>query len=164
MQETRKESFNVATSFTDFMHQKEAIVFAKLPIPPSSNHQYFLAKRGNKTYHIPSDDLKKFKKSMSIYPAINGPFFNMNKTGVRRWIEDGLLLEVRVMFFFRYNRIFCKDGKPKKMDVSNRLKALHDQLSHILEIDDSWFFKIYAEKCVAVESLNEESYVEISPL
>ena len=164
MLEIKKESYNGATNFDDFLHKKEAVAFAKLPLPPSSNNQYFLARRGSKTYHVPSDELKLFKVKMNGYPVLNGNLFKMNKSIVKSWISDSYALECRIMFFFKKERVFCKDGRPKKMDVSNRLKALHDQLATLLEIDDSWFFKIYAEKCVAEGNLNEESYVEISPI
>lgn len=137
-------------------------LFDHLPIPPSSNNQYILVRRGRKTYHVPSEELKTFKKEMASYAVFNRKAFEFNKGVVGAWVGEGCLLEVKAEMFFEHSRIFCKDGSPKKFDVSNRLKALHDQLALLLDIDDKWFFKVFASKSPVASQLNEKVVVQIS--
>lgn len=52
----------------------------------------------------------------------------------------GLYIRVETFIFFNYFDLFTQQGIPKKMDGSNRIKALHDTLADVLEIDDCWFW------------------------
>lgn len=65
-------------------------------------------------------------------------------TGSRQFIH------IDTVFFMLSSRILCKDGKPKRNDTSNRLKALHDAIGQILGIDDSYFWSCSCDK-VAVD-------------
>lgn len=145
------------------LEKRPFVSFPGLPLPPSSNNQYFLAKRGNKTYHIPSDELKSFKAKIEYYRLKNLIALAAKKGVIHGWLKSGHYLEVKSVFFFKEERIFCKNGDPKKMDCSNRIKALHDYLFKILVVDDSCIFKLSAEKGIAIHS-NEESYVDIFPI
>lgn len=140
------------------------VLFPSLPMPPSSNNQYVLARRGGKTFHVCSKELNAFKAEMEKYPLAYLPEFLRQKTYVRDWLKNGFALEVRAVFFFYKRRLFTKAGTPKKLDVSNRLKACHDQLAKILEIDDCTFFRVYAEKAICHDNLTEQACVEISPV
>lgn len=141
-----------------------AALFTQLPMPPSSNNQYYLARRGPKVYHIASDELKGFKASMAAYPLMRSVIFELNKNLVRNWVEQGYTLEIRSIFFFHENRLFTKKNTTKRLDCSNRIKALHDQLCNIIGIDDSLFFKVYAEKAVCLDHINEDCCTEILPI
>lgn len=88
----------------------------------------------------------------------------LNKHRVHEWVAKGGLLEARAFFFFKKERLFTLKNKPKKLDVSNRIKAIHDSLCKLLEIDDSLFFKVTAEKVVCNGNLEESSWIEILPL
>jgi len=143
---------------------KELVLFTGLPVPPSSNSQYFLARRGQKTYHIPSDELKQFKREMEKYPYLVGPDFVVSKRDIHHWIGEGRNLEIKTFFFFKRERLYTKLGHIKKLDCSNRIKALHDSLCDLLEMDDCLFFKLHAEKIACKEGSNEETWVEISPI
>lgn len=145
-------------------------LFANLPIPPSSNNQYALVRRAcrqtgkTKTYHIPSVELTQFKKQMKEYPFRDGTNFLLNKHRVREWVGKGHLLEARAYFFFKKEKLLTLKHTPKKLDVSNRIKAIHDSLCDLLGIDDCLFFKVTAEKVVCNPNLEESSWIELLPL
>ena len=136
----------------------------QLPMPPTSNHQYSLFRRGRKTYHVPSPKLKSFQEAMKQWLFSRPPNFLVEKHKVQTWIKEGYVLEIGCLFCFKKKNLFTKQDVPKRLDVSNRLKALHDSLCHILEIDDSIFFRVYAEKAIAEDNLDEMVFVDIFPI
>jgi len=113
---------------------------------------------------VPSQELKDYQKQMELYPFGQGADFLVQKNFVQHWVNEGYLLEVKALFCFKRKRIFTLKNEPKKMDVSNRIKALHDCLGKILGIDDCLFFRIHAEKALCDENLNEMVIVEIAPI
>jgi Holliday junction resolvase RusA-like endonuclease len=69
--------------------------------------------------------------------------------GVREFLKDlgDYVLDVGATFHMGKTQIVCLNGKPKRNDTSNRLKALHDALSTaILGIDDSYIWSCSADK------------------
>ncbi len=56
------------------------------------------------------------------------------------------VFHIDACFHMERSEIICKNGKPKKNDTSNRLKGLHDVLSVIIGIDDSYFWSCSADK------------------
>jgi len=142
---------------------KSYVLLTKLPIPPSSNNQYALVRRGHKTFHVPSKKLTQFQAKMQAYPYTNPDLYLIHKQAIHQWLKEGYPLEIRCLFFFRRDRIFTKKNTVKRLDVSNRIKALHDCLCKLLEIDDSLFFRVTAEKVVSEENLEEMTCVEIMP-
>jgi Holliday junction resolvase RusA-like endonuclease len=99
---------------------------------------YAIIKRGKKVFHIPSRQLKLFQKQITTY------FFAMPRSLIARIPDQPLLIEC--YFYFPVSRLYTKKHTIKKLDVSNRLKALHDCLCKVIGIDDSQFFEIYAIK------------------
>lgn len=133
-------------------------------MPPSSNNQYYLARRGQKTYHVPSRELERFKRELNDYYHLNKPVINRAQTILNFWLSNKLSLKMNCKFYFERKMIYTLKNKPKKMDVSNRLKAAHDGIAKLLDIDDSLFFKIEAEKLELQESLIVPTFsVEILP-
>jgi len=131
-------------------------------IPPSSNNQYVLVRRGRKTFHVPSRDLKSFQKYMEQYPAHH----SMKETfeEVKYWKDKKLLLKCHSAFYFDHKRIFTKEGRAKKIDVSNHIKALHDCICKMLGIDDSLFFQVSMVKIGVLDPDLEYVLTEISPI
>lgn len=115
-----------------------------LPIPPTSNSQYKLFRRGLKTYHVPSAELKRFKKDMEAWALKNHKRCIDIKNAIHG--RSHIPLSCECIFYFKKERIWTKAGKPKKFDVSNRLKAIHDEVCKLIGIDDSEFFSISAKK------------------
>ena len=69
---------------------------------------------------------------------------NMPQVKAAREYAKGLgegVFHVDATFNMLRKSVVCLNGKPKRNDTSNRLKALHDMLSSIiLGIDDSYFW------------------------
>lgn len=133
-------------------------------IPPSSNNQYLLVRHNSKTFHVPSRELSAFKKHIKCYPVQYPREFAIYKARMSDWVRDKKLLEVSCTFFLNYSRLFTKIGNPKRLDCSNRLKAIHDCVADLFGIDDCLFFKIHAEKRSIEESYREKAIIEIKPL
>ena len=113
-------------------------------MPPSSNHQYKSFVRHGKIIHVCSPELVAFKNEMKDWS-------NFNRGWLKRAKADfqGHPLFIKTFFYFERSRVLTKNGKMKKLDVSNRLKALHDAFAGAIGIDDSQFVRIYASKSVA---------------
>lgn len=135
----------------------QIIRIQNLPMPPTSNHQYILVRRGGKTFHVASEALKQFRRDFKQRLGFNVQFtaalFELKTWGAKAY-------RVECELIFTQSKLYTKKGTVKKLDTSNRLKALHDALSEALGIDDSLFFYITAEKRVG---LGESVNVNISP-
>lgn len=140
----------------------DLVLLSGIPLPPSSNNQYCLVRRGNKTFHVPSLELKVFQRNMQSYPHQCENFL-LGKNKIQGWVKANLPLKISAILFFKRERIFTKKKTPKKMDISNRIKALHDCICELLEIDDSVFFNVSIEKAECHENLKEMACIEISP-
>ena len=151
-------TFNTSTGVP-----RSSIILPNVPMPPSSNTQYKLCRRGGKTYHVPSAGLVKFKTEMYQY-SLTQPRFLQDKQRAQEWNAQGQVLEIRTLFMFHHSSIFTKKGTVKRLDTSNRIKALHDQVSLYLGIDDRIFFRVYAEKAEVADNLPEMVFVEILPI
>jgi Holliday junction resolvase RusA-like endonuclease len=133
----------------------EKVVFNSIPMPPTSNKMYSMWRRGSKTYHVPSPELKAFQGKMLSYPIAQ------EKIDWLQTLKGPLSIEC--FFFFKRERLYTKKEAIKKLDVSNRIKALHDCLCRRLGIDDSLFFEVYAVKMPNLANDKEFVDVHISP-
>ncbi len=130
----------------------ENFKLTKLPMPPSSNHQYWHGimngKGGGKVARpIPTSELKAFQKEMAeTWKNANLIAIYKARALLRGWMMKGLYIEVETFAFFNYFDLFTQEGQVRRMDGSNRIKALHDSLAEVLEIDDSWFWDTIIRK------------------
>lgn len=129
------------------------VTFKGVPLPPSSNNQYRSFLQGGKIRHVSSQELKLFKQAMDFYFLQN-----VNLVKFSREAFGGYPLHFHVDFGFERSRIISKKGTFKRMDVSNRLKAIHDTFAGALLIDDSMFVEISAKKR-AVASVSDEGAI-----
>lgn len=124
----------------------------KLPMPPSSNHQYWhqimpgKGGGGQVARPTPTGDLKKFQKAMEEWKNRNLVAAHKCRALIREWQLHGKQIRVDVLAFFNYFDLFTQQGTPKRMDVSNRMKAMHDCLAEMMEVDDSWYWSVAAHK------------------
>jgi Holliday junction resolvase RusA-like endonuclease len=136
-----------------------------IPIPPSSNAQY----KPYKNHHTgklsfkASLELQTYKRELDLCFYKNPGQFLGNIKKLQSWLDHGIYFEVKATFFFNVKTLLTQKGTPKKMDVSNKLKALHDGLAKLLQVDDSLFFKISAEKRLTHSNEVESVVVEIVP-
>ena len=130
---------------------------------PSSNSQYKVIRRGGKNYFVASAELQKFKRQMEFYKRQNLKTIQDAKELVNSWLKNGYKLEIKTYFYFEYSHIFTQKGYPKKLDVSNRIKALHDCFCDMLGIDDSLFFAVVAIKKTVEIGYSERVDVFLTP-
>lgn len=119
------------------------VVFERVPMPPTSNLAYSSFMRGGRVVRVCSKELVAFKSQFSAYHMAN-----LNGFGAGKLIFGGKPLFIDCDFYFPQERLYTKDGRLKRLDVSNRLKALHDCMATALEIDDCQFMEISARKLV----------------
>lgn len=113
-------------------------VLQKIPLPPTSNKMY-ASVRGRL---IKSIEARKYSASIDRYAMI---YFSKIES-IKNSIPKNSTIDVHCDFFFHRNRIFGKKGQIKKIDVSNRIKQVHDSISKLINIDDSRFSFISARK------------------
>lgn len=119
-----------------------SLVIPCFPLPPSENQIYMnLPGRGR----CATKELKDYKKACSEWYL--GADLKI-KQAIRSHKLHGHILRIDSQLYFARERIYTKDGRIKKMDVANRLKALHDQICEMIGIDDSQFFEVVIEKRV----------------
>jgi Holliday junction resolvase RusA-like endonuclease len=68
-------------------------------------------------------------------------------------------IEVDVVFAFPPAKILTKDGRPKRHDVDNRLKALNDAVSEIVGFNDCRIVKQTIEKR---QTASPTAYVDVT--
>lgn len=116
-------------------------VFEKIPIPPSSNNQYKSFVRRGQVMHVSSPELVRYKADFARWARGQ----RVALQGVQAALSSKRL-KVSVVIYFRENRLIAKNGNFKRIDVGNRIKALHDCFAKEIGIDDSAFYEISARK------------------
>jgi Holliday junction resolvase RusA-like endonuclease len=118
------------------------IILDKLPIPPSSNQIYrsFYNKKIGRLIHYKSKELKAYETLVGVWAADRIDTMVDVKSKLKQSISNQrAFIRIDAYFGFKPERLWNREGARKKIDVSNRIKALHDALSSLLEIDDRFF-------------------------
>ncbi len=118
------------------------MILSRIPMPPSSNNMYVTLK-GRR---FKSPGMRAWEKAFTDWCLENVTPISAARLQVKK-LRPGLFLRMDCEFFFQKKRIICKDGNPKKLDASNRIKPLHDIVSAVLNIDDCWIFQGDCKKC-----------------
>lgn len=126
------------------------LILKKIPIPPTSNNLYSSV-RGRL---IKSIEGRKYEAALKLYSLRN--FKLIEK--IKEQLKPNDTLRVECYFIFHKNRIISKKGEYKKLDATNRIKALHDALSEMIGIDDKQFISISADKIIC-ENVDDEQVV-----
>lgn len=105
------------------------------PMPPSANGLYAFSKMYNRM--IKTKAYKAYDSEVQFWIAKN-----QDKLSKLREFAKGLkgVFHIETTFCMQRKSVVCKDGRPKKNDTSNRIKALHDVLSEMIGVDDSYFW------------------------
>jgi Holliday junction resolvase RusA-like endonuclease len=133
-----------------------SFTFKCIPLPPSSNNQYSAFVRGGRVVHVPAKVLVTFKADIRRYFESNAELMLLARASLA-----GYPLAIHADFKFERTRLFTKKGTFKRLDVSNRLKALHDMVCEMLHIDDSAFVSISARKLSVAATYLEGVDIEI---
>lgn len=115
-----------------------------LPLPPSENQLYRNVPRIGR---VKSQIYRKYEQEFNVWALQNKLLLKASSL----FFQEAIPLRIEMKFKFFYNKIYCKDGRIKKMDASNRLKCFLDLLSKSLGFDDSRFFEVSCQKCIAAE-------------
>lgn len=132
------------------------IVLPGLPIPPSENAMYVNRRQAGKRGRAASDELRYFWDHMEFWRLKNLPFAN----SARRAMAGRSFLAIDCTFHFRRTRLYTGKGNVRRLDVSNRLKALHDSVAKLLGVDDSEFFESSERKLGDLPDSHRE-YVDV---
>lgn len=128
------------------------ITLPRFPFPPSANEIYSNGKRGRFKSRIYAQYVKACEEWRQCHLQL---LFEARKS-----LAKENYLHASYVFYVEKDRIICRSermaGKPKKFDVSNRIKACEDQVFGMLLKDDSCVFSFDASKVAS-----DENYVDI---
>ena len=149
---------------------KDHITIGCLPMPPSVNQLFkpYRAK-GGKGKRIPSEQYQAFKGAMDSWYVLNIKTVIQFKEWIKNTAWDHNLMEPELYrfdryFMFHHSKLWTKEGKPKKLDATNRIKAFDDCFCGIIGIDDSFIWKGSEEKITVPKDYAECVIVKISPV
>jgi Holliday junction resolvase RusA-like endonuclease len=114
-------------------------------MPPTDNN---LTRSDKRNHWHSTAEYRAFKHEVMIWELSNRAAIQSIKEELRA------PLNVHMDLYFERSKILCKNGRTKKMDGPNRIKALHDAISRIIGIDDSEFWQWSGEKHISPNSLN----------
>ena len=138
-------------------------------MPPSQNHQYAAMairdRNGGWFGKIrPTRELENYVKAFANWAMVN----NVAVAKARKFIRDEILMKGKMIGIDSYScfpgtSIWTQKGMPKRLDASNRIKALHDCLAESLQVDDSYFWD---GRFVKMETSRAEPwvFVELYPV
>jgi Holliday junction resolvase RusA-like endonuclease len=108
----------------------------------------------------PSAEYQRFKRKVKKWVDNFGP--DLLQSGEYQELQQlidikhyPIKLKLELTFHVNRTKIVCKDGRTKRYDTSNRVKAVEDAIFGILDIDDKHVWKVTAEKVV----IEGDSYV-----
>lgn len=155
----------------------KSITIGKFPLPPSSNHQYFPLVMPGKRFtkdgrpgknagkfvarSVPTDALKTFKFAMANWHISRARLAQQAHLFVLECFARKNFVRLDTYWCLPKGEIFYQNGNPKKEDLFNRLKALHDEFCAIAGFDDSRIKAGYAEQ-LGIEGPNAFSFVVLS--
>lgn len=148
---------NAAKNIIRKKPMQKLIVIPDFPFPPSENNCYRNNSRGGRCK----------SKGYRDYETMVDQWAMLNLNNIRRArqsIEFHNHISIEAQMGFATGRIFTKDGRPKKIDVSNFVKVMHDCLAKLLAFDDKnvWFFS--ARKCEVGLGESQRVHLVIKPV
>jgi Holliday junction resolvase RusA-like endonuclease len=143
------------------------ILFDQIPMPPSENQLYATDWKTNRRFESKESAeyklrfrnwaLKRFEHVAKIQEQLKWELGDHRR-----------MIRVDAYFFFQYSSLFTKPVKKmerprrKRMDVSNKCKALYDCLSNMLQVDDCRFYPGVALPVMRSEPTGQYVMVSIS--
>lgn len=106
---------------------------------------------------IKTPEARRYEQAIQIYGL---RFFKQIEAITSAF--KGKMLRVDRYFIFHKSRLITKKNTLKKLDSSNRVKILDDQVSKLIEIDDCHFVTGVAEKLWCEDPKDEQVIVRFS--
>lgn len=126
-----------------------------IPLPPSSNLIYNTVMIHGYPRRVKSAKMRTWLREMEGW-AYNYPEALRDARLLVSNMAADDVLKVDAVFCFQKGSVLTLKGKPKKLDVSNRVKCLHDRISELIGIDDSYFWETSEKKTIANINLYDE--------
>lgn len=105
------------------------------PMPPSHNRLNLNASRGSRRCRFNSPEYKTFLHEVMLFELSH----RAELSEIKAWAKKFPLIQIHCDYYFMKHKLYCLDGKEKKMDPHNRQKATFDAVASLLGIDDSRF-------------------------
>ena len=142
--------------------KQQKLILSDIPMPPSENRAYWARpyrdKRTGapKACIAPSRELTEYqKKDFLAWRYESNIQLASCRKKIKEWMAMSYLIRVDSFICENRTKLFNLKNMPKKYDVKNRLKPMHDCLAEALQIDDSYFWSGYDEKIIT----NKEPFV-----
>lgn len=153
----------------DFTEQP--VLIRGFPIPPSDNTlkvpiRRFAKNGGGKRVlsFMDSPAYVEYKSTVNLWRMKNFASYATQIGRLMIWYRAGQPLGIIVDFRVHRSRLFTADGKIRRWDVTNYMKALHDTFCAITHMDDSAFFDCQQRKVEIPDGRLECLNLHIGPI
>lgn len=123
------------------------MILSKIPLPPSHNAAYRhnrVSKASQVVRRFKSQKFRNWDKEFNGWHYKNLNEVSKIKHSIHELVSNYKIkpgyIVIHTYFHFFHKSIFTLKGMPKRLDTSNRVKIIHDAISSVIGIDDSWFF------------------------
>jgi len=139
--------------------QNWEIYFKDFPLPPTVNKAYvnFGINRRRS-----SKSLLDFKKAAHEWAMLNNKIVKYAQGYIANTLREDQLIKIDAWVGLKYSRLFTLKNIRKNIDVTNRIKALHDSLSKILMFDDRYFCTGHTEPVIVENKESECVLIKLS--
>ncbi len=120
-------------------------IFYNFPIPPSTNQLYKTLPSGKR---CKSKKYKDFITKTDIWSMGNIRALNAARDYFNENITENNLIKINMYICLMQKTVYSQRGTMKRYDASNRIKATHDYLSKMLNVDDTYFSVGVTEKII----------------
>ena len=111
-----------------------------------------------------SPDYVAYKAAVNVWRMRNFNDYCDELGRLLTWYRAGKPLGVQMDVRVHHARLFTKEGKARRWDVTNLAKAVHDTFGAITGIDDSAFFDCRQRKVQIENDRAECIYLFIAPI
>lgn len=106
----------------------------------------------------------EFKSAVNIWRMKNFNQYSEDFAKIIAFGRAGRPLGIEMDLRVHHDRLFTAEGKVRKWDVTNYIKAVNDTFSELLGFDDSLFFECAQRKVEIPETRGECIYLRIGPI
>lgn len=121
----------------------QQVTLKDIPMPPSANNLYATIWKTKR--RIKTKEYNVYEQMMNLWASTH-PQQLSNARQLTLNIKQNQALKVDRTYWFPREKVLTKQGKPKRNDTSNRIKALDDAVSALIAIDDCFFWDGSFEK------------------
>lgn len=150
------------------------ILIRGYPIPPSDNELKKPVRRFKKGVarelnrrvltFTDSDEYIAYRSAVNLWRMKNFNQYSDDFAKIIAWTRAGQPIGIQMDIRVYQSRLFTLEGKIRKWDATNFVKAFHDTFSEMLGFDDSLFFDCRQRKVEIPTSKAECLYIRIAPI